>query len=320
MKRGIIILACILVSAFSCKEDELGFSFEPSVGFQKVGGVVAVTNTTGIKVDLYFNTPPKEEGSIKVKLVSLNYGTVVTTEPAAINNEITLTFDADGTAPSFYVYPNPAAKAPNYASFQLVEVTGGGGIQLGQNSALQFNLVIDRDYERLTYSAFEDCNTDPVGFTEQNVTSAIQANIWVCTTFGFPQDNSKAAEANAFGKGTGAFNSYLILPPINATEYESIRVSMQVYSRFSSTGDDALKVRYSTNYSGTGNPEAAGVTWTDLTDLNSQMPAEGSRVWKEVIGFFNAPNAPFYLAIQYKGSTTPTTANYRIDEFEVKGK
>jgi hypothetical protein len=319
VNKNILTIAAVVFSVFACSDDGLKFDITPSIGFETTDATVAENNASGIRVNLYTNVPITEEGSVTIEVNGLTYGVDYTSDPAVIDNTITLPLSADVETPSFFIYPILSSVSPRYINFTITSVEGGG-LQLAQPNSLNYTLAIAKDFQVIVTHAFEDCSTDPASFTEQNVTGAIQANIWGCNANGFPTTPSICGEANAFGKGTGAFNSYLILPVINASAYEAIRVKMQAYSHFTSTGDDVLKVRYSTNYSGTGNPEAGGVTWIDMVDLNAQMPAEGSRAWTEVSGEFNSSASSLYIAIQYKGSTSPSTANYRIDDFEVKAK
>lgn len=86
------------------------------------------------------------------------------------------------------------------------------------------------------------------------------------------------------------------------------------------TGAGTLSVKYSNTYSGTGSPEAEGVTWTELKALNDELPAIGSRKWVQVDGLIeNVSGEKFYIAIQYKGAQSASASSWQIDDLEIKG-
>lgn len=143
-----------------------------------------------------------------------------------------------------------------------------------------------------------------------------------CTAATYPDEASSnmCREANAFNKGgAGASNSYLVMTtPIDGTQYDFLYISAQVYSRF--TGAGGISFVYSTNYSGTGDPEADGVTWTELTEINAALPAAGTQDWKSVAQLVeNVGDDLVYIAIQHKGGTTGSSSSWRIDDFSIKG-
>lgn len=166
---------------------------------------------------------------------------------------------------------------------------------------------------------FNECSGSPATFTERIVDGAMAAATWGCTNFGYPSESTKATEANAFNKGAGVSNSYLVINnPIDGTMFNELIVKCLVYSRFSGAGQ--LKLKYSTNYSGTGNPEADGVTWTEVDGTAAQMPSAGSQTWTEVSGSFPTGGASqVYIAFQYIGGTTSSASNWRVEDVTIKG-
>jgi hypothetical protein len=167
---------------------------------------------------------------------------------------------------------------------------------------------------------FDECSGTPPQFIEKIAEGAMTASTWGCTDFGFPDESTSAAEANAFGKGEGQSNSYLVIEePLDGTTFDELIVDCKVYSRFSGAG--ALKILYSTNYSGDGNPEAEGVTWTELDGTSAAMPAAGSRTWTDVRGSVQGiGDEPVYIAFQYKGGTTSSASNWRVENVIIKAK
>lgn len=167
---------------------------------------------------------------------------------------------------------------------------------------------------------FDECDGAVPQFGEQIVAGSMAANTWGCTTFGYPEESTSAAEANAFGKGEGTSNSYLVTTtPLDASTFGALRINCKIYSRFSGAG--TLKLVYSTNYSGTGDPEADGVTWSEVEGASDMMPNPGSRVWTDVSGTIpDAGDGSLYIAFQFKGGTTSSSSNWRIENFEVKAQ
>jgi Domain of unknown function (DUF5017) len=88
-------------------------------------------------------------------------------------------------------------------------------------------------------------------------------------------------------------------------------------------------VLISTNYTGTGNPWAAGVTWTDITSQATLSP--GSTTSSFPSSFTNSGNinlnaytGTIYVAFRYEGADPSGTANdktsaWEVDEIKVTG-
>jgi hypothetical protein len=170
---------------------------------------------------------------------------------------------------------------------------------------------------------FDECSGMPAGLREEIVPGAMAASVWACTNFGYPEttDGTKYSfEANGFNKGDGISNSYLIIEePIDDPAISDVFVSARLYSRF--TGAGAFNILYSTNYSGTGSPEAEGVTWSEFPGTAQSIPTAGSREWTDVSGTLSGlQGQKVYVAFQYKGGTNGSAANWRLDDVIVKAK
>jgi hypothetical protein len=92
--------------------------------------------------------------------------------------------------------------------------------------------------------------------------------------------NNKYAYMSAFGTNNGAAKSWLVTKGINLDNTTSETLSFETKQDFymSSTNGSGfpvpsdLKILISTNYTGTGNPWAAGVNWTDITASATLSP------------------------------------------------
>ncbi|MEJ7662825.1 MAG: choice-of-anchor J domain-containing protein [Hymenobacter sp.] len=107
---------------------------------------------------------------------------------------------------------------------------------------------------------------------------------WACTAFGRDpgQPSGKNAYPNAVqmngydgsAKANVANEDWLISPALTLANTTYPLLSYWTRTAFNGP---ALRLRVSTNYSGTGDPNASGVTWTDL---NAEFPTQGSDVWQ----------------------------------------
>ncbi|RZK23848.1 MAG: T9SS type A sorting domain-containing protein [Hymenobacter sp.] len=148
------------------------------------------------------------------------------------------------------------------------------------------------------------------GWSQVSVTGA---QTWACTTFGrdpnAPTGTTAApygVQMNGYAAGNVANEDWLISPGFNLTAYNFPLFSF--WSRTAFNGP-ALKLRVSTNYSGTGAPSAA--TWTDL---NVQFPAIGSDTWAQATANLSAyKGANVYVAFVYT-STTGGAARWTLDD------
>lgn len=320
--RYFIFLFGLFGVVIACDDDDT-FSITPAIGFGAITGEISESSEAGKSVTFYTNTTVTEPITLTIKVTNVGevaYGTDYTTLPAPVDNVITFTINPDEENPSFWVYPveregSPAVRKVNFE----ITAIAGGNVSLTETQARYYQLQITKNTE-LVHAAFEDCNGDPVDFTEQIATGAMTASTWGCTNFGYsPVSDTEytiGVEANAFGKGTGTSNAYLVSPAVEGGDYSSLVVSLMVYSRY--TGSGNISIKYSSNYSGTGDPEASGVTWTELTSANAGLPAAGSQIWNKVTGTIdNAGGKTFYIAVQYIGGTTASASNWRIDNFIV---
>jgi len=155
------------------------------------------------------------------------------------------------------------------------------------------------------------------GWSQFSVTGP---QVWACTTFGRDAADAtgaanapNAVQINGFAGGTNVTNEdWLISPAFNlsATTFPLL----SYWSRGAFNGA-ALRLLVSTNYSGTGSPTAAGVTWTDLIGT---FPAQGVDRWTQTSGVdltaFKAPAV--YVAFVYN-STIDQGARWTLDDISL---
>jgi endonuclease/exonuclease/phosphatase family metal-dependent hydrolase len=144
------------------------------------------------------------------------------------------------------------------------------------------------------------------GFTQFSVSGA---ELWACTGFGF---SSNAVQMNGFAGGAAQLNDdWLISPAVNLSLSNVPLLSF--YSRTKFAGQ-SLKVLVSTNYTGTGDPNAA--SWTEI---NGQWPITHSDNWsfsQQInLSAFKQPNV--YIAFRYVSNAADGASRWTLDEINI---
>jgi hypothetical protein len=324
MKNSIYLIILTISLLLSCSEEDFQpatITFYPTLAAsaQEPEEGEGVATTVRLKTSRVLNET--SQVNIRIKGNGAGYGySYVTNPPQLQPGIITLTIPEGENETSFTFAPvsDGISECTGYSYEFTIEGASKAIKSIGQG---KFMMEVTDTTPGILDFDFEDCNPSlPTGVTEVKAAgeTVMQANSWGCTTFGYPNDNTRAVEANAFGKGAGTSNAYLMFEPIDVTELNGFCISAVVYSRF--TGAGQIKFLYSTTYSGTGNPEAEGVVWNEIPSMNQNLPAAGSRAWKAVNATLeNIDGNTVYVAVQYKGGTTSSASNWRIDEFQVKG-
>lgn len=308
-----------LAFLFSCEEDyeQTTIMFYPaheSSGEEPDEEVAGTTATIKLRTSRVLAQDSKV--NIRIEGNGAGYGNSYTTSPPQLEPGIvTLTIPRGEVEASFTFTPkNDGVFIPtNYQYTFSIEATNN-----------DIRSVIEKDFKMTVTDntkAFvsEDFTSCPGLFTEHVVEGP---STWSCSGYGNPdedQDNG-CIEANAYGDGgTTGCNTYLILnDPIDGSLYANLYITAYVYSRY--TGSGGISFVYSTTYSGDGDPEAEGVIWTELTDMNAGIPAAASQEWTELATWLrNAGTGPIYIGIHHSGGTDASSSNWRIDDFSIKG-
>ncbi len=113
-----------------------------------------------------------------------------------------------------------------------------------------------------------------------------------------------------------ANEDWLISPALNLSLYSGTKLSFQSAMKFGTTGDGTLKVYYSTNFTGSGDPTTAA--WTEIT--GATLPAGAD--WNFVasgdldLSFLHVNNV--YVAFKYTCGTT-NVPTWEVTNVVVKG-
>lgn len=164
-------------------------------------------------------------------------------------------------------------------------------------------------------------------------TNAAQAasELWTARTF----SSNKYAYMSGFGTNQSAVTTWLVTPGVALTGTTKTLTfkTMQGFILTTTPGGTPvqadLKVLISTNYTGTGNPWAAGVTWTDLTSQATLSPGSTTSTFPS--SFTNSGNinlnaytGTVYIAFRYEGADpagtgSDKTSAWEVDEIKITG-
>ncbi len=128
---------------------------------------------------------------------------------------------------------------------------------------------------------------------------------WECSASGY-------LYANAYG-GTGASDDWFISPSINMNTYDDAYLTFKSRTKYNDLYYPPVEVKYSTDYSGSGDPTVA--TWSDLS---ATWSAEDSETWTSSgeIDLSSISGANVYIAFRYtsSGNSSGTCAQWEIDD------
>ncbi len=215
----------------------------------------------------------------------------------------TVTMSADNGASVYYTLDgtDPTSSSTLYtAPFTLTQTATLKAIaELNGNSStvVTRNITI-LDLNPLFFESFETNGLD-----QMTITNASGTYAWITASY----SGNTYAYANAHNQG--ATETWLITPAITPLNAGGVVLSFITAMNYNGPG---LQVKYSNNYTGTGNPTTA--TWTDITSECALSP--GSWTWTES-GDVDIPGAsPIYLAWVYT-SDASSAAGWEVDNIMV---
>lgn len=165
---------------------------------------------------------------------------------------------------------------------------------------------------------FESCSSEgqfniPSNWIEKMTPTSKTDRGWGCREEGV---TGWAVRASSFGGSDGTDDAWMISKnPFDLTAVSSATLTFMVKSQYDGLGD--LKVLYSSNYNGQSDPTQA--TWTELTNVQAQLPAKASNSYVEITSDLSgAVGKNIYLAFQWVNGTSDDSASYTIDDLSVE--
>lgn len=214
-------------------------------------------------------------------------------------------------------------RTSGYANFASKKVaTGSGkirGIMTKYNTDYQFMVRSEADI-RLTGARFTPLlnETFDGGIASWTAFSVTGSEVWTHSTiYGNP---GSMAKMSGYTGGNRANEDWLISPAQDLSALSTATLSFDNANKFAG---NAIEVKVSNNYSGSGSPYAAGVTWTTLTGVVlSPQNLAGSYVYANstasLASFIGAGNRTVYVAFKYT-STTTAAATWEVDNVKITG-
>lgn len=279
------------------------------VALSPADDATAVAANTSLAVT-FSEAIQKGTGNILVKKISDNstIQTIDVTSAAVTVTGITATITISPLAASTAYYIEIASGAFKDIANNNFTGIAGSTIWNFTTSATASTGLLDANFQTCTGAISN-------GFTQFSITGP---QVWACTTFGRDPANPagttafpSAVQINGFANGSNVINEdWLISPSLNL-----VGTAFPLLSFWSRTAFNGapLKLRVSTNYSGTGNPSAA--TWVDL---NGQFPAQTSNVWKlsQNVNLAAYKTANTYIAFVYN-ATDDDGARWTLDDIKI---
>jgi len=179
-------------------------------------------------------------------------------------------------------------------------------------------ILLNQDFESQVVPASAPYN--PISVTGWTNLAEVGGKLYAARTFG----GTKYAEITAFGSAQNVVISWLVTSAVNLnnTTSEVLRfASNQGFIGAGGSTASTLKVLVSSNYTGTGNPWAAGVTWTDITSQATLSPGAASGYPSSFTNSGNVSLAGFsgtvYVAFKYDGADPAGTAGDRTSTWQI---
>ena len=142
------------------------------------------------------------------------------------------------------------------------------------------------------------------------------AQVWTFDSkFGNP---AECVKISGFAAGSNNANiDWLISPVQDLSSLSTAKLSFDSAYKFTGA---PIEVYVSNNYSGTGDPEATGITWKKI---NGALLSEGNFVYKnsgdlDISDFTGATNTSVYIAFKYT-STASDGSTWEIDNVKITG-
>lgn len=157
--------------------------------------------------------------------------------------------------------------------------------------------------------------TGPITIPGWFVGAEVGSKVWEGRIF----NSNLYAQMSAFSSGENVNTGWMVTKAVNLGTATTKTLTFETIAGFHNGA--TLKVLASTNYTGTGNPWAAGVTWTDLSAQATFSPGLPSGYPSSFTPSgnvsLNAFSGTIYIAFKYEGGDPTGTANDKTTTWQV---
>lgn len=272
---------------------ELIFSLKKTVA---ADGHLVVDNVTLVPVSSTVTEVADPVITVTGQAISGTYYGPATVSMSTSTDSAAIYYTLDGSTPSdsSTLYTAPFTLTAN-ATVKAIGIKSG----LNNSDVTTKSLVFSSD----TILFFQDFEADTIGtMTTYSVNDSLQ--LWNVASY----SGNHYAYANGYGKG--ANEDWLITPQITPQSANGgVSLSFRSATRYNGP---AVQLKYSTNYSGTGNPAAA--TWTDITA--GATWSTGDFTWTPSGAVNVNATTPLYIAFVYTCDSSSAAA-WEIDDIAV---
>jgi hypothetical protein len=236
-------------------------------------------------------------------------------------------------------------RTSGYANFAGINVPNGMGdlISIYTVFGSTRQLVI-RDTSDVMFSQPRCGSAPPPGsilwenFEGQTANSPVSIADWINLAengtkvfLGKTYNSNLYAEMSAYGTGENVSTAWLVTKGVDMNSTSNEKLTFDTKQGYIGTGGvnaAALKVLVSTNYTGTGNPWAAGVTWDDLTAQATLSPGSATSYPTNFTASgeidLSGYSGTLYVAFKYEGgdpsgTANDKTSNWQIDNVKITG-
>lgn len=286
--------------------DTVSLSETVTIG-EFIFGIKDHTNSTGndsliiddVEINFY---PPVDENVVATPIINVsgtmsgtNYINSANVSISCITADASIYYTTDGSTPTAssteYTDPFEVTSSCTVKAFAIKNGYTDSEIATEEISITTLTIIFEEDFE----------GTGLGQMTQYSV--AGDSKVWGSGSY----SGNHYAYLNGYNGGVN--EDWLMTPLLTPGSAEGITLNFRSATKFDG---NALQLKYSTNYSGSGNPTSA--TWTDITDLAEW--STGNYVWAPSGDVVIAGITPLYIAFVYT-CTADQAAAWEVDDIVV---
>lgn len=246
--------------------------------------------------------PPVDENTVATPIINVSgtqvgssYLSPATVSISTITSNASIYYTVDGSTPttSSTLYSAPFTVTNNCTVKAFATKNGFTDSEIASEtiSIATLTVLFEEDFE----------GTGLGQMTQYSVTG--DSKVWGQASY----SGNHYAYLNAYQSGVN--EDWLMTPQLTPGSSEGVTLNFRTAKNYNG---DPLQLKYSTNYTGSGDPNLA--TWTDIT--SSAAWSTGSYAWVPSGDVVIAGNAPLYIAFVYT-STASQAAAWEVDDIVV---